>query len=130
MDEGLYETLDASVDVVLALSRFYRSRVAWLLGRGLPVFRYELVVTEAKESSKAMCRALGLAFDKSTMDSHNHHPDKIGHGMNDLQRPIDQQSLDKWRILDLSVRRQVLESCNSVASQAGYRMHEDHIQLL
>lgn len=130
MDQALCARINATDDVVDALGVYYRWRVSWLTKRGLPIFRYELVVKEPKKSSEAMCQALGVEFDDAILDSHNHHRGKVGHGKNDLERPIDASSLDKWRALDLSVRRRILRTCSGAAFQAGYRLYEDEVLLI
>ncbi len=77
---------------------FYNLRMGYLLDLGLPIIRYEDLLTNTEETLIRVCEILGVSMHEELLNSHRHY-DKgyVGHGQNDLSKPIDLASLTKYK---------------------------------
>lgn len=130
MNSDLNLLLQRQNNVINALSIFYRERVEWLISRNLPVFRYETLVLEPKNTLSQICSSIGLKFDERMLHAHKTYSDRPGHGMNDLERPIDKNSLNKWKVLSRRHRENIFEFCGAISRKAGYQLKIDEVLLL
>jgi hypothetical protein len=131
MNPVLAELVSGARTPVEAAAIFYACRVAHLLSLGIPVFHYERFVREPQAVLSGICSVLGTEFVPAQLEAHLDYRGRgaEGHGLNDLARPVDRQSLDAWRRLPRRQRKTILELTFAVARQAGYEMTLDEVAL-
>tara|TARA_R110002073_G_scaffold286251_1_gene450912 strand:- start:466 stop:1242 length:777 start_codon:yes stop_codon:yes gene_type:complete len=77
---------------------FYNYRMNHLASLGLPIIRYEDLVTDPENTFAAICRSMNLPFEKEMLHAHEDYgTDVKGHGDNLLSRPVDSTSLIKYK---------------------------------
>lgn len=77
-------------------ARFYSIRIRQLLATGKPVVRYEDLVSSPAASLSQVCGHLGIDFEPAMLRSHEAFQGCMGHGQNELDRPINTDSLFKY----------------------------------
>ena len=94
----------SKIDVILSKSPveqfvdFYNLRMGDLALSGLPIIRYEDLVTNTKHTLERTCSYLGIPMEEGILKSHEFYDEGlVGHGQNDLSKPIDKSSLYKYK---------------------------------
>lgn len=78
---------------------FYNTRMGNLLSLGLPIIRYEDLITQTEKTIEDLCSILGICMNNDLLFSHKFYATgKEGHGQNDLSKPIDISSLTKYKL--------------------------------
>lgn len=97
IDEDLVEYLE-HLDYIGAVCAFYNRRMLPLANSHLPVVHYERLVSRPRQVLRLLLDRLGLEFDDRLLDSHRDFDEgTIGHGKNELARPIDEAGLFRFR---------------------------------
>jgi len=102
---GWMRNIDATLcDEMMGLSAieqfglFYNRRMGHLYKTGLPIIYYEKFVSEPRSEVLKILEILGVNFHDSMLRSHEKFPEGcLGHGKNPLGRPIDKNSLEKYK---------------------------------
>ncbi len=112
------------MDHVEALCAFYTRRMLALVNSGLPVVHYESVVARPEEGFRALLTALELPWHDAVLGADQSYPQgHIGHGNNDLGRPVDMQSLQRHKeILEPKDRDRILGLTWAAWSALGYAL--------
>lgn len=111
---------------------FYNLRMGNLLKTGLPFINYEKLITETETILVDVCRFLNIDFNKNLLESHKYYEKGlIGHGQNDLSKPIDTSSLYKYKS---NVTEEefnfISEMTKEVHSKYGYSIKSNEIVVL
>lgn len=77
-------------------ARFYSIRIRQLLATGKPVVRYEDLVSSPLATLTRVCNHFQIDFEPAMLQSHEAFRGHIGHGQNELDRPINTDSLFKY----------------------------------
>jgi len=103
---------------------FYNRRMGALTDLGLPVIHYERFVTSSTAVLPAILDAIGVEFSPHLVNSHvDFKSRRMGHGKNDLARPIDRKSLTLYRrAMDEAQFEAVADGTAAVSSAFGYIM--------
>lgn len=97
IDEDLVEHLK-HLDYIGAVCAFYNRRMLPLANSRLPILHYECLVSRPQQMLRLLLDRLELEFDDRLLDSHRDFDEgTIGHGLNDLARPIDEAGLFRYR---------------------------------
>lgn len=125
VDTELFEHLD-SLDVLDMFCCFYNRRLGHLAGLGLPIVHYEQLVTAPEAALNYVCSTMSVAFESTMLDVDEN---TMGHGKNNLGRPISDSSL--YRIDNLTTKEvdQILVRTQPTWSQFGYRLVEGRLEL-
>lgn len=121
IDFDLYENLKDKKPIE-QFCMFYNRRMGNLLNTGLPIIKYEDLVSNAEETIQKVCDILVVEYENQLLDSHlNFEYGKIGHGKNDLSKPINSDSIHKYvKVLNRSEIEYIKENCKTVYSNYGY----------
>lgn len=86
------------LDYLSAICAFYNRRMLPLADAGMPVVHYERLVTRPEVTLRKLFTYLGLEFDGTVIESdHQYTGEAIGHGKNELKRPIDTESIYRYQ---------------------------------
>lgn len=108
---------------------FYNLRMGNLSSIGKPVVRYEDLIVNTKEVLTKVCDCIGVPMENSLLNSHKFYKKGlIGHGQNDLSKPIDDSSLHKYR---LNVTDEefcfIKENTRAVYERYGYKLESGEV---
>ena len=100
----------------------YARKMGALLNSGLPVIRYEDLVSHPERSLRALLGALQLEWDENVLHAHEAYPaGKKGHAGTDLSAPISSSNHDLLPELEEWERARVYSYVSGIARQYGYR---------
>lgn len=108
---------------------FYNLRMGDLANLNLPIIRYEDLVSNTKDTLVSVCLALDIDMDEKLLKSHEFYERGLeGHGQNDLSKPIDPSSLNKYKnIVTFEEFNFIKENTLSVHNQYGYKFKNGEI---
>ena len=110
---------------------FYNRRMGQLYDTGLPIVRYEDLVTDARETVSKVCSILGISLEEKMLQSHQKYDEgMIGHGENDLSKPIDTSLLTKYKeTVTLEEFEYIRKHTLDVYQKYGYRIENNEISV-
>ena len=108
---------------------FYNIRMNDLHSTGLPIIRYEDLVTDTQEVLQKICTILNIDMDDAMLKSHEQYEKgAVGHGQNDLSKPIDTSSLFKYKKNVTQEEFEIIkEKTQMVHEKFGYELKESEI---
>ena len=103
---------------------FYNVRFQALLERGLPIVYYEELVSCPERVLEQIQHYFDVDYDSHLINSHvNFQKDEIGHGKNDLSKPINVESIYKYRqYIDESEANEIISLTKSTYAKYGYKI--------
>jgi hypothetical protein len=112
--------------------KFYNYRMGYLFKLNIPIIRFEDLVNETKETLIKVCEILGVEFQPKLMESHNFYGEGlIGHGQNDLSKPINKDVLEKYKCnINIEEFEYIADNTKEVSSKYGYSFEKGEIILL
>ncbi len=121
MDEGLFNSLKGKEPIEQFVT-FYNYRMGYLAQLNKSIIRFEDLVNDTEKTIVKVCDIIGIPFSPSLLQSHNfYEKGLIGHGQNDLSKPIDKSVLEKYK---LNVAEDefdyIVNNTSEVSSKFGY----------
>ncbi|MEW4528559.1 hypothetical protein [Maioricimonas sp. JC845] len=117
------------LDRVESFCMFYNLRMRALLESGLSVLAYERFVDSPAESLDWLLDQLGLEPAEGLVEADRQYaPGHTGHGRNDLSRPVDRVSLNRFLSLPRSTRTRVAALTRETWRAFGYRITPDSVE--
>ncbi len=118
---SLYADISTDNCVISALCTFYNHRLTELLSYNKLITKYEHFVASPDRELKLICGILKLPYNPSITKAHlQYKKETIGHGRNDLSRPIDISSVNKWQSRQLNMSLKIIDLTIATANKAGY----------
>lgn len=123
VDDDLHGLI-GNLDFDDAFCAFYSRRMGHLASLGLPVIHYERLVTHPGHEIGRICGIMGVPYQDSMLSSHEaFSPGTMGHGKNDLGRPVSKDSLLKYaKTVDRKKFDKISALTLPVTKSLGYRM--------
>jgi hypothetical protein len=108
---------------------FYNIRMNDLHSTGLPIIRYEDLLTDTQEVLQKICATLNIEMDDAMLKSHEQYESgAVGHGQNDLSKPIDTSSLFKYKKNVTQEEFEIIkEKTQVVHEKFGYELKESEV---
>lgn len=110
---------------------FYVRRMEALLETGLPVLHYERLVEDPALALERVLACAGLPWEDGVAMAHTgFRLGEIGHGQNELSRPINGDSLTRYRkLVSIGEFDEIATRTSGVTRAYGYRLDWDAISV-
>ncbi len=108
----------------------YNRKMLRLFETGLPVVHYERFVEDPEKTLQRLLPLLGLEFESSLLHAEERFRDgTVGHGKNDLTRPIDKNSLRKYGLLTRRETDRIVALTYPTWTAYGYEIGPQEIRV-